>query len=193
MNLKLFVASILLCLSGITSAADGQIDTRDLSQAQIAEIKKQVSTMKAESVNPANISKTVRHEAEAWGDLGANMGKAMVGAAKEVGVAANDFASTSLGKIVVFIIAYKIIGKSILGVIVGTLILIVGAIMSIWIFKSSRWSEVKYAREPAFWGLYQRQVIVEKETNSDVVGWQFLFGGIILLASCLGGVSLIFF
>lgn len=189
MNLKLFIASILLCLSGITSAADEQIDTRDLSQAQIAEIKKQVSTMKAETNTPVNISKTVRGEAEAWGDLGANMGKAMVGAAKEVGVAANDFASTSLGKIVVFIIAYKIIGKSILGVIIGSLIFNVGTTLSIWFFRSSRWSKVKYTKEPAFWGLYQRQIVVEKDTDSDTVGWQFFFGTIMLVLSW--GISII--
>ena len=88
------------------------VDISKLPPHQRAAIEKQV----AEASSPTNISETVRNEAAAWGQLGTNIGYALIGAAREVGMAANEFASTDLGKIVAFVVVYKVIGESLVGV-----------------------------------------------------------------------------
>jgi hypothetical protein len=79
----------------------------------------------------------------------------MVGAAKEIGIAANEFSQTQLGKIVVFIVAYKIIGQDILRVGLGASVILFGYSLALWILLTRRWSDVTYTYEPALWGVVQ--------------------------------------
>lgn len=58
--------------------------------------------------DPVNISEKVRDEVQAWTDLGQNIGRATVGAAKEVGMAANEFSQTPLGIVTTSIVVYKL-------------------------------------------------------------------------------------
>lgn len=171
------------------AATQNSVDVSKLTPEQVAQINKQVSEMAS---TPTNVSATVRKEAEAWGELGANMGKAMVGAAREVGVASNEFANTSLGKIVVAIVAYKVVGKDILGVIVGSFIIVLGYSICIWILISRRWSEVKYEYSPALWGLYNRRTVVSSKTDGEVVAGKLIGAGILALASTVVGLNTIF-
>ena len=193
--MKKVIAILALCVAtgafaGVASQNGAYIDTSKLSKAQIAELAAKAEEMGA--TTPVNVSATVRQEAEAWGTLGANMGKAMVGAAREVGVASNEFANTSLGKVVVGIVAYKVVGKDILGVIFGSMILVIGYSLAIWMMTTRRWSDVTYEYEPVFWGMYKRQRVVKSHTDSDVVTSKVLGGGVLILLTTLVGLKTIF-
>ncbi len=153
-----------IATSATAATKQSSVDVSSLTTEQIAQINQKVSEMKQD---PKNISASVRKEAEAWGELGANMGKAMVGAAREVGVAANEFSSTSLGQIVVGIVTYKVVGQEILGVLFGPLTLLVGWSLAIWFFTTQKFSQVKYEYEPILFGLFKRKRIKEIECNTD--------------------------
>ena len=188
--LALSVASSTFAFVKPASAAtQSSVDVSKLTPEQVAQINKQVADMQAQ---PTNISANVRQEAEAWGTLGANMGKAMVGAAREVGVAANEFGQTSLGKVVVGIVTYKVIGRDILGVIVGSLIIVFGYSLAIWIFTTKRWSDVQYEYEPVMWGMFKKQRVVKSHTDSDVVTTKVLAAGMLLLLTTVVGLNTIF-
>lgn len=186
---KLF-AIFMLAFATVASAGAQAIDTSKLSKAQIAELAAKAEAMGA--TTPANVSATVRKEAEAWGDLGANMGKAMVGAAKEVGVAANEFASTPLGRVTVVITAYKIIGRDILKLVFGSLVLFVGWSLGIWILVTRRWSNVKYEYEPIFWGMIKKSRVISHSTESDVATTKAIIGSICLVVASVTGLNIIF-
>lgn len=188
--MKKFLTIIALCLATSAYAGVQSIDTSKLSKAQIAELAAKAEEMGTQS--PTNISANVRKEAEAWGDLGSNMGKAMVSAAREVGVASNEFASTSLGKVVVAIVTYKIIGRDILGIFFGSLILVFGYSLALWVFATRRWSRVKYEYEPVLWGMYKRQRVVESYTDDDTATSKLVGGSALLLASTVIGLMVIF-
>jgi hypothetical protein len=191
--MKSLIASILFAVSlSAIAASPPSIDTSKLTAEQVEQLKKQADNMVKEANNPANISASVRKEAEAWGDLGANMGKAMVGAAKEVGVAANEFSQTNLGKIVVFLAAYKIIGQDVLGVVFGSLILVFGYSLAVWVLTTRRWSKVKYDYEPIMWGMVKKARIISCETDDDTVTAKVLMGGILLIITTLIGLNTIF-
>lgn len=193
--MKKVIAILALCVAtgafaGVASQNGAYIDTSKLSKAQIAELAAKAEEMGA--TTPVNVSATVRQEAEAWGTLGANMGKAMVGAAREVGVASNEFANTSLGKVVVGIVAYKVVGKDILGVIFGSMILVIGYSLAIWMMTTRRWSDVTYEYEPVLWGMYKRQRVVKSHTDSDVVTSKVLGAGVLILLTTVVGLKTIF-
>lgn len=173
-----------------TSAMAVEVDTRDLTDAQKAALQAQIEQLKTEKSDPQNISKTVRHEAEAWGELGGNMGKALVGAAKEIGVAANDFAGTSLGKVTVGVVIYKLMGKDIVSMITGGFILIFGFAMSTWIITTRRWSKVQYEYIPVLWGAFQRRRVVSSDTDGDVVVGKLI--GICFAITLLVGLKTMF-
>lgn len=192
--MKKFFLILSLMASSAVFAATSQtqpstIDVSKLTPAQIAQLNNQVTEMTKE---PVNVSASVRKEAAAWGELGANMGRAMVGAAKEVGVAADEFSQTSLGKIVVFLAAYKIIGKDVLSVVFGSFVLIFGYSLAIWAFYTRRWSEVTYERVPVLFGLMHRNRVVECETSSDALLAKCVVGGGALILSSLVGLNIIF-
>lgn len=189
--LAIFIATGSFAFVNPASAATKQssVDVSNLTAEQVAQINQKVSEMKQD---PKNISASVRQEAEAWGELGANMGKAMVGAAREVGVAANEFSNTSLGQIVVGIVTYKVVGREILGVLFGSLTLLVGWSLAIWFFTTTKFSQVKYEYEPILFGLIKRQRVKEVECNNDTAQMQVLLAGLTLVLSSVVGFNMIF-
>lgn len=190
--MKKFLMITLLALSTTAFAAEDYVKTTGLSAQQQAEIALQVAKMKSDKSEPVAISETVRHEAMAWTDLGANMGKAMVGAAKEVGVAANEFSQTDLGKVTVAIVAYKIVGKDVLAAVLGTGILVFGMTMAAWILTTRRWSEVTYERIPVMWGAFTVKRVIKSDTSGDVVAGKLIGAGVCFGLTLLVGLKTIF-
>ena len=186
---KILAVLALFVSSTVFAATQTTVDVSKLTAEQKAQINKQVAELANE---PTNISANVRKEAEAWSELGANMGKAMVGAAREVGVAANEFGQTSLGKVVVGIVTYKVVGRDILGVIFGSVILVFGYGLALWLFITKRWSDVQYEYEPVLWGMYKRQRVIKSHTDNDVVTTKVLAGGVLLLLTTVVGLNTIF-
>lgn len=183
---KLIIAFIFGLMSQLSFA---QIDTSGLTQKQINQLVIHASNMQKN--NGGNVSADIRHEAQAWGELGTNMGVAIVSAAKEIGVAADQFSQTSLGKIVTFVVVYKIIGQSILGVFFGTFILIVGYSFGIWLISTRRWSVLKYELVPVLFGLYTKKKAVSYREQYDG-SWQILIGCVCIIMATIMSVVLIF-
>ena len=144
--------------------------------------------------NPKNISATVREEASAWGEMGANMGRALVGAAKEVGVAANEFSQTPLGKVTVAIVVYKLVGQDLLSFVIGTAVLIAGAGFAVYFFRSKTLfaSRVEYVQVPVLWGAFTRSKIVKTESNDEAVVFRGLLGVASMVFGLLVGLTTIF-
>lgn len=180
----------MLVLLFLPVLAFGQnLDLRGLNERQIAELQAQVTKMKS----PENISATMRQEATAWAELGANIGTAMVSAAKELGIAANEFSQTGLGKIVTVIVVYKVLGREILGVIVGSAILLVGGIFTIMIFRSTKFNtQVQYQYVPVLWGMFNRRRVVKLETDGDYTVGRCLFTAVTGAITLIVGFNCIF-
>ena len=88
-------------------------------------------------------------------------------------------------------VVYKIIGKSVLGVFFGTLILIFGYSFGIWMVSTRRWSVLKYEYVPVLYGLYTKKKAVLYREDYD--GSSQLFIGIVSIAlSTVVGIALIF-
>ena len=119
----------VLLFPAISLAADNSsLDTSGLTQAQRAKLAAEIESMQEDP--------SVKFErVEQYATLGAQIGEAFAETAERLGVAANDFVQTPVGKLTVALIVYKIIGKDVIGFVVGSLFLIVGTIIWLYVFR----------------------------------------------------------
>lgn len=163
---KIVITIMLICTSWVSAAGqETAIDTSGLSKEAIIELNQRAQSLKKE---PTNVSATVRKEAEEWGNLGANMGKAMIGAAREIGVAANDFVSTPLGKVTAALVVYKLIGRDIIDIVTGLITLITGTVLSVWLAMSQAFYTRKYETKSYLFGFWNRRIISEVEVEDSI-------------------------
>jgi hypothetical protein len=132
--MKLILLTILFVFSFSASANHHILDTTGLSEVEKAELQTQIAKTKAKK-NSAPEAPTIEKVSQ-WVDLGANLGKGLASAAKELGVAANDFITTPVGKITAFIIIYKFIGNDLIHIGVGGLFLLIAG--SLWFYTFRR-------------------------------------------------------
>ena len=180
---------LALAISMPAMASSTALNTDGLTAEQMSQLAAKANEMRKQ---PTNVSAEIRKEAEAWGELGANMGRAMVGAAREVGVAANEFSQTSLGKVVVVLVAYTLVGQEALGIVFGTLTLVVGTLLAIWVAMTQRWYSRQYEVRPVLWGMFNRRIVTAVQVDDDARTTKVIAAAAILVLSWLVGLNTIF-
>ena len=158
--------------------------------AMLDDMNKQAA---AKNSKAPNTSEVVREEAAKWGELGTNMGRAAVGAAKEIGMAANEFVSTPLGKVTMGIVIYKVIGKDIIKFVMGLGILIFFFTTGHYFLRMKRYTgNVEYATVPTFFKLRTKQVVVKGQTDEHWNVAYTIMGVISILLGCAIGFGVMF-
>ena len=128
-----------LMLSTVSLFAAAQISSQSLEQAgfnklsetQKAEIVAQIAKNNEQKTDLVD-AKQLEVKAEKWVDLGERMGKMLGGAAKEVGVAVNDFVKTPVGQLTMLLIVWSYIGNALVHIFGGIFIIIVGLSMCMY-------------------------------------------------------------
>lgn len=115
-----------------------EISTKaDLTDAQKAELASQAAKMSAENAagtTPANTASKVE-VVKQWVDIGTAIGSGLAASAKELGIAANEFAQTPVGRFTVFLIAWHFIGSTLLHVFFALLWFFVLTTIFVWIYR----------------------------------------------------------
>lgn len=134
----------MIALLAIPSIAFAQtVDTTGLTPQQVAEIQAQVEAKRSET--PEGQVRASIARANEWVDIGEGIGAGVAAAARETGQVVNEFAQTPVGKMTTFVILYKVVGKDIIGLIVGTIAIAV--FTTIWlIYTYSAFSKEKRIR-----------------------------------------------
>lgn len=130
MILLSFMASGLFA---INSQDLGEAGFNSLSTTQQAEILRQVGQLKDQSLM-TKINNADPAEIDQWVNIGSNIGKGLVGAAKELGVQVNEFSETKVGQLTIMLIVWNIMGNMIVHFIGGILVWIIG-FFSIWFIR----------------------------------------------------------
>lgn len=125
--MKKFIFGIVLALAATFSF--GQIDTRGMTEPQIAALKAQAAQVAAENVKPITPEKALTL-ASTWGNQAAaaaeGFAKAIGIAARELGVTVNDFLKTDAGKLTAALIIWKVAGATIIHMLYGIVFVTVG-------------------------------------------------------------------
>ena len=142
---KLFLVLCLtissLAYAGMDTNAVHQAGFNRLSEAQKAEIIKQVAD---KAGNAPSVSVTTE-SVERWVAIGSNLGKGLAATAKELGIAVNEFADTPIGKLATLLIVWHLMGGVIVHIFGGLLIWAVGFPMLWKIIKRLAPDDVTYS------------------------------------------------
>lgn len=186
-KLIIALASILLMA---TASAQETVDVSKLTAEQKATLQKTAEQMQGQ---PGNISAVAREETEKWAELGGNMGKAAVGAAKEIGMAANEFVGTPLGKVTMAVVIYKVIGRDVIGIFVGSLVLVFFLSTGVFLLRSKKLKgKIEYEYKPAFFGLYNKRYVKGGEIDEDWAVGYFIGGFIMIFAGIAISMGVMF-
>jgi hypothetical protein len=165
-----FLAIFALILSVIATpvlAARSEtitVDTSKLTQAQVDSLQRMVESTKSPD---AQITENISRLAT-WGtDLAVaseGFAKALGVAARELGIAANDFLATDAGRLTAAIIIWKVLGKSLVALVIGTLLLVISIGFYFNVVQRCMVSEYTYKPRSLLFGLikYEKAVPVYK-------------------------------
>ena len=117
--MKNLLIAVALMFS-VSAFAAVEVDTRGLSDTQKAELVKAAEAMKKDTTPLNNVDAV-----DKWVNVGERLGKMMGGAAKEIGVAANDFVQTPVGLMTTGLIVWNYMGGMIVHVVSGWAFLII--------------------------------------------------------------------
>jgi hypothetical protein len=194
----------IFALAVMSSVSFAQIDTRGLTDAQVAELKAIAAQKVAESVaaenntNPVTVGVTL---AATWGQQAASaaegFARAMGIAARELNVTINEFLQSDAGKLTAVLIIWKVAGASLVSLLYGMLIFISGQVIARIIYNklfTREYKEVSYER---LFGMFKgtKMVRVPKpisELNKDGEWFAFnLMLGVSIGSAIIAGIIIV--
>lgn len=167
MKIIKFLSAMMLAMVAFNAHA---VDTRGLTKEQAAEVERQVQEYKNAN-KPSVVDQVKEANAAAvdmtgkWADVSLAISNGIVDTAAKLGVEANKFASTSLGKLTVVLIVWKVMGKSIIFILLG-FVFIASApfvVPRVWFWVST--ADVTYTDKKTWYGREYR--VVASRTSRD--------------------------
>lgn len=134
------IAAMALSLSAFAAV---EVNTSGLTDAQKAELVKQAEAMKMTSTPEAQLVEKV----DKWVDVGEKVGKMMGGAAKEVGIAVNDFVKTPVGLMTAGIILWNYMGGMIIHVVAGAIFFVVSFSLLTYMMRRCALVKITYDKD----------------------------------------------
>lgn len=188
--MKKFFVAILMMVSisawaGNTSDAVNSAGFSKLTEAEKAEVIKIVAD-KASSKDASVPVALTEDRVEKWVKIGSNIGQGLAGAAKEVGVAVNDFSQTPVGQLTMLLIVWHMIGAQLIHVFGGIMIWIVGIAIIRHMVARAYPSKITYSKEVKnIFGNYVIEKVEPMEIDGgSAAGWLCAYG-IVLIAGLI--------
>ena len=188
--MKRFFVAILMMVSisawaGNTSDAVNSAGFSKLTEAEKAEVIKIVAD-KASSKDSSVPVALAEDRVEKWVKIGSNIGQGLAGAAKEVGVAVNDFSQTPVGQLTMLLIVWHMIGAQLIHVFGGIMIWIVGIAIIRHMVARAYPSKITYSKEVKnIFGNYVIEKVEPMEIDGgSAAGWLCAYG-IVLIAGLI--------
>lgn len=136
MKIALLAIGVVAIVMIVSGASAQTINTSDLTDAQKAQLALEAAQM-AEQNNATPQPLVEDREVQKWTEVGAGIGQALAGTARELGVEVNNFANTPVGKLSVFLIVWHFFGTTFLQVFGGLLLLSISIPIWIWSFRKN--------------------------------------------------------
>ncbi|HET8686943.1 MAG TPA: hypothetical protein VFM18_09810 [Methanosarcina sp.] len=184
----LFVFYMLFSMSAFAGITTNNLEGfNDLPEAQKAEIAQLVAQKKEETA-PISSDKTLTR-LDKYAEVGQRLGVGLVAAAKELGIAANDFVKTPVGKVTAALIIWKVIGNDFLHLFGAFFFFFISPPCIIFVFKRYMW---EYAKEKTltrtnFKGQTSTKTVLIYELTNDAKSLMIFLLGVSLF---IGLISL---
>lgn len=140
-----------------------------LTVEQKAEVIKQISVLSNNNVKDQLIpgKSITTDDLDKWANFGEKIGKGLGAAAKQLNIAVNEFADTTVGKIAIALIVWNFFGEAVVMIFVGLSVWIIGFTVIYKIQKLMRNENITYSSERV--NIFKNPV-VEKRTTSHLDG-----------------------
>ena len=162
-----WIVAFLISFSAFAGTNPDVIRTagwENLSESQRAEITKMVADKSAASVaSPIGVVPDVK-KIDEYVAVGERVGKMMGGAAKEVGVAVNEFINTPVGKWTMFLIVWKYMGVMAIHFFGGLVVLLVGAVVMTALYRRLVHTTITYDKEKT--NIFGNHPVLTKEKSA---------------------------
>lgn len=146
--MKYLISIILLAFTLNANALDsrtvGSAGFNNLTPQQQAEIISSVTAKAAENRPSAPVMAKATDITNEWLNIGARIGQGFAGAAKELGIAANDFAASPVGKWVAFLIIWHFMGAMAVHIGFSLMFLTVAMGSIYWYTRATRENKITY-------------------------------------------------
>lgn len=184
--LALCASAALLCAPIHAQALQlgPSVDVSGLSAAQVKALNDAVQSVKNANSEQTNLS-IAPSDVNDWATVGQNVATAVGAAAKQVGIAVVDFSKTDLGRMVTFVIVFKLVGTSALNLISGLLMGVLGPLLVMRARRSFMEHSAKFEMvEHKFLGLfpYKKRVLIQNHIDQDYAAWNFILTTIAIIA-----------
>lgn len=147
-----------VCAGGLGTDAVGQAGFNSLTESQKAEVIKSIADAKARGdaasdTLAASAKQAVSNPQQVgeWLDVGTKIGQMFGGAAKEVGIAVNEFVKTPVGQWTMAIIIWKYMGNVIVHMFGGILVMAVGLSVVGVMLRRYTTRTIIYSKEKTNW------------------------------------------
>ena len=162
---QFILAAVMLFGSMLASAES--VDISHLPEEAKAEILAKVAAAKPPAATMVQTNAEIVGMAQSWVSIGQGLGAGIVAAAKELGVAANDFATTDLGKIVIFLLVWKLMGAQLMGTALGLALIVSSVWIGLRMVKTSEQKSemVEYGQFSYLFGLFSIRRVIRKEVK----------------------------
>lgn len=181
--------TILIALLVFASPAFADYVAVDgLTAAQKASLEEKAAQMKKE--NLTNNLPSSPKQFQEWAEVGTAVGKGLVSVAKEIGVEANAFATTPLGKISIGLLIWKVMGNDIIQILLGAVMFLTFIPMWVYFFRRLcviRTIEQTPTGEKTWYGRPIMKTKVEHYPSDYVDGTRFMM--LIVLAGLIGTIA----
>ena len=166
---QFLLALVLACTVGLASAAV-EINTSGLTELQKAELVKQAEIMKAQA--KSNSLTSVVENTEQWLNIGERFGKMLGSAAKELGIATNEFLQTPVGIMTASVIIFQYMGGPIIHMFTGITILLLGVAVITYLGRQRRELTITYdTTKTNVFGNYPVLRKDRSKMDDDTFGW----------------------
>ncbi|HET8687807.1 MAG TPA: hypothetical protein VFM18_14260 [Methanosarcina sp.] len=170
---KVMVAGLLMAVSSLSFAVDtqaiNQAGWNNLTPSQQADILKQVADTSAKQPTAVNqvVENASTEKVKEWASVGTQIAQGVAAAAKELGIAVNDFAKTPVGKWTLFLIIWHIMGGLIVHLAGGLLVLLFGFTLVLVLYRGRTRSTPKYSStDKNIFGNYAKIGVSKDELTS---------------------------
>lgn len=179
--------------AGLSSDSVQSAGFSSLSEAQKAEVIKYVAEKSSGSDATAGTGKTTSAQVSEWVDIGTKIGQGLGGAAREVGVVANEFVKTPVGQWTMAIIVWKFMGGVIVHVIGGLAVWLVGLTFVLYLQRTTARITKEYGEPRTLLGFiplgrpvtkYSRDVPRDGSGDVDsgfVAAWIFCYAVVLIV------------
>jgi len=173
--LSISVSAFAASQTGLSSNDVSSAGFAKLSESEKAEILKQVADKAATKDIFGGTKEASEDKVERWVKIGSNIGQGLAGAAKEVGVAVNDFANTPVGQLTMMLIVWHMMGGTLVHIFGGLMIWIVGFSAIRYFFKQAYPNEVTYSTtQKNIFGNFAIEKVEKTVLRDDnASGWLF--------------------